>query len=306
MRNVKTATAAVIIASTLCGAPAFAESKSIAFSPIAMNIPAMQGLSGAIEHFSEEASVDYISLDPKFDPALQAQQLSQLIETGRVDGAWSIVIRAGALRGVVNTAIDKGVALVVSGRPVDYGFDGPQPGIAFSDVNYEQYGNNLGAELGNCIVENLDGTAKILFFGDSSGTVAAQITDDAAKAALARIAPNAEIVATSLSLERLESQQTAAQMIQSNPDANAVYGANDENALGALSAFNAAGKDLPCIVSGGGSDEALGEVESGRIYAVAGFDFEGDAHQNFNTLLQMIDDPTVDGPILEIPIKVTK
>ena len=304
MINSKTATA--IFALAVAGAPALAEDHTIAFSPIAMDIPAMQGLSGAIEHFAEDASLNYISLDPKFDPALQAQQLSQVIETGRVDGAWAISIRAAALRGTVQSAINKQVALVVSGRPADYGFEGPQPGIAFSDINYDEYGANLGGELANCINENLGGEAKILFFGDASGTKAAELTDNAAKNAIAAIAPNAEIVMQAISLERLESQQKAAQMIQSNPDATAVYGANDENALGALFAFRAAGKDLPCLVSGGGSDEVIEAVEAGEIYAAAGFDFRGDAHQNFTTLQAMMADPTQEGPILEIPIMVTK
>lgn len=285
---------------------ACASEKSIAFSPIALDVPAMQGLSGAIAHFTEDAGLGYMTLDPKFDPSQQAQQLSQVIQTGRVQGAWAIAIRTAALRGVLNAAVDKGVALVVSGRPGDYGFDGPVPGVAFSEINYENYGGNLGTELGNCINEKLGGKAKILFFGDSSDTKAAELTDTAAKKAIAAIAPDAEIVAEAISLERLASQQKAAQMIQSNPDATAVYGANDENALGAVFAFKSAGKELPCVVSGGGSAEVLDAVKSGDIYAAAGFDFAGDAHQNFSTLLAMMEDPATPGPILEIPIKVTK
>ncbi|SLN60231.1 D-ribose-binding periplasmic protein precursor [Aquimixticola soesokkakensis] len=308
-RLMKTCTACVALIAAIAatpGAQAADPAKSIAFSPIALDIPAMQGLSGAVEHFAQDAGIGFVSLDPKFDPGQQAQQLSQVIETGKVQGAWSIVIRAAALRGVVKTAIDKNVALVVSGRPADYGLDGPQPGIAFSDINYEDYGASLADQLAQCITEKLDGSAQVLFFGDSSGTKAAELTDNAAKAALASGAPQASIVATAISLERLESQQKAAQMLQSKPDATAVYAANDENAMGAITAFRAAGKDLPCVVSGGGGAEALEAVSSGDLYAVAGFDFEGDAHQNFETLVSMMEDPTTAGPILEIPIKVTK
>jgi len=285
---------------------ATAQDKTIAFSPLSLDIPAMQGLSGAVGHFAEEAGVGYMALDPKFDASTQAQQLAQVIETGRVNGAWAITVGAPALRGVLQTAIQRGVPMVVSGRPQNYGLDGAQPGIAFSDIDYEAYGSAIGRELGNCIVEKFGGEGRVFFFGDTSGTEAAKITDDFGKAGLAEVAPNAKIIAENLSKERLESQQKVSQMLQAHADANAVYASNDENAMGALIAFETAGLPTPCIVSGGGSDEVLGQIEQGKIYAAAGFDFAGDAHQNFETLLSMMDDPTTLGPILSIPIKLTK
>lgn len=285
---------------------AMAQEKTMAFSPLSLDVPAMQGLSGALSHFAEDAAIGYMVLDPKFDATTQAQQLSQVIETGRVNGAWAITIGAPALRNVVQRAVESGIPMVVSGRPADYGLDAAQPGIAFSDIDYEVYGTAIGQELGNCIAENLDGNGKVFFFGDTSGTEAAKITDDFGKQGLAAAAPNATIVAENLSTARLESQQKVSQMLLAHADANAVYASNDENAMGAMLAFEAAGLPTPCIVSGGGSDEVLGFVEAGKIYAAAGFDFQGDAYQNFQTLLAMMDNPTELGPILSIPIKLTK
>lgn len=298
--------AALSCTALMSASTSLAEERTIAFSPLSLDIPAFQGLSGALGGMSEGAGVGYMELDPKFDPATQAQQLSQLIETGRIQGAWSIVIAAPALRATVQAAVNNDVAMVVSGRPHEYGFDGQLPGIAFSEINYEQYGTNIGNELGLCINEKMNGEANIIFFGDSAGTEAAKITDNFAKDALVATASGANIVVENISQERLESQQKTSQMLLSNPDANAVYASNDENAMGAIAAFADAGKELPCIVSGGGSDEVLENVESGVIYAAAGFDFVADATQNFDTLLAMMEDPTQLGPILDIPIKITK
>lgn len=295
---------ATVSLSTLGGA--MAQDKTMAFSPLSLDIPAMQGLSGALNHFADEAGIGYMALDPKFDANTQAQQLAQVIETGRVNGAWAITIGAPALRGVLQRAIESGIPMVVSGRPADYGFEEAQPGIAFSDIDYEAYGTTIGRELGNCIAEKLDGNGKVFFLGDTSGNEAAGITDNFGKEGLKFAAPNAVIVAENLAKERLESQQKVSQMLLAHGDANAVYASNDENAMGALQAFEAAGLPPPCIVSGGGSDEVLGFVESGKIYASAGFDFQGDAHQNFQTLLAMMDNPADLGPILSIPIKLTK
>lgn len=299
-------TASAVVALTMTAAVAQAQDKTIAFSPLSLEIPAMQGLSGAIEHFTREDGIGYIALDPHFDPAQQGQQLAQVIETGRVQGAWAIAVRAAALRNTVNTAVDKGVAMVVSGAPSDYGFDGPLPGIAFSQVNYVTYGASIGTELGNCINEKLGGEGRILFFGDTSATASGQQADVAAKEAIATVAPTATIVGENLSSDRLESQQKIAQMLQSMRDANAVYASNDENAMGALAAFKAAGMDTPCIVSGGGAEEVVGEIEKGNIYAASGFDFKGDAFQNYTALKAMMEDPTKVGPLLEIPVLVTK
>lgn len=286
--------------------PVLAQDKTMAFSPLSLDIPAMQGLSGALGHFAEEAGIGYMTLDPKFDANTQAQQLSQVIETGRVSGAWAITIGAPALRGVIQRAVESGIPMVVSGRPGDYGFTEALPGIAFSDIDYEAYGTTIGRELGNCIAERLAGQGRVFFLGDTSGNEAAGITDSFGRKGLETAAPNAVIVAENLAKERLESQQKVSQMLLAHGDANAVYASNDENAMGALQAFEAAGLPTPCIVSGGGSDEVLGFVESGRIYAAAGFDFAGDAYQNFQTLLAMMETPAALGPILSIPIKLTK
>ena len=92
--------------------------------------------------------------------------------------------------------------------------------------------------------------------------------------------------------------------LQGNPDANAVLAINDEAALGAIGAFAAAGKELPCIVEAGGNDEVLKAVESGKIYASVALQFEDDMKQSFDTLTEMIADPTKVGEQLVVPQKV--
>ncbi|WP_161712546.1 sugar ABC transporter substrate-binding protein [Allorhizobium undicola] len=305
MKNlVKTAMSAAL--TVMVSTSAFAQGQSLVFSPFSLDIPAMKDLSSAIEHFSQEAGISYSSLDPKADPARQAQQLSQVIETGKVTGAWALAIRTSALRGVLQSAMKKRVAMVVSGRPEAYGMNGPQPGIAFSDINYSVYGGTLGAELAKCINEKSGGQAKVLFFGDSAANKAAELTDKAATTALANDAPKTQIVAKTDSRDRAESQQKTAQMLQANPDATAVYASNDENALGALKAFEVAGKKPVCVVAGGGAQEVRDGLKAGRIFAIVGFDFQGDAAQNFKTLQTLMQDPALPGPMLEIPVKVTK
>ena len=62
--------------------------------------------------------------------------------------------------------------------------------------------------------------------------------------------------------------------------------ANDEGALGALGAFDAAGKKLPCLAEFGGNDEVLADVKEGKIYASVALQFAADMTQSFDTLVE--------------------
>jgi len=123
---------------------------------------------------------------------------------------------------------------------------------------------------------------------------------DALKAA----APNAKIVSTIVTSDRAKAQTDVGSALQGNPNANAVLATNDEAALGALGAFAAAGKKAPCVVEGGGNDEVLKAVKDGKIYASVALQFEADMVQSFDTLTQMIADPTKTGLQLTVPQKV--
>src|SRR5215216_1185876 len=84
--------------------------------------------------------------------------------------------------------------------------------------------------------------------------------------------PNMEIVASQTgNFVRTEGQEVMEQLIQSNPDINAVYAENDEMALGAVQALKDAGKDPGKdvkIVSIDGTRQAVQAIITGDINAV--------------------------------------
>jgi galactofuranose transport system substrate-binding protein len=84
--------------------------------------------------------------------------------------------------------------------------------------------------------------------------------------------PNMEIVASQTgNFVRTEGQEVMEQLIQSNPDINAVYAENDEMALGAVQALKDAGKDPGKdvkIVSIDGTRQAVQAIINGDINAV--------------------------------------
>ncbi|MDZ7906557.1 MAG: substrate-binding domain-containing protein [Cypionkella sp.] len=250
--------------------------------------------------WQQKNGVAYQVLDPKFDPVMQSQQLQTLIETRRINGAWAIVIAEPPMVPAIEAAIRNEVALVVSGRPAFYGFDGPQPGIAFSAIDYSELGGALGGKLAECLNERAVG-GKVFEFIET-GANAELIREFGIQTLTSNSKAEIEIVNQTDVRDPVQAQQQVLAALQANPDIAGVYALNDEQTLGAVTAFESAGIDVPCIVTSGGGDEVKRFHEEGKVYSYVGFDFAGDAIQNFQTLLKMMDNPTEPGPILNIPL----
>jgi len=281
-------------------------SKTIAFSPIGLAIPAMKGLSEGVTGYGKSKGYDVIVQDPNMDPQKQVTDLTSVIESGRVDGAWAIMIAPPAAAPLVQRALDKDVPLILNGTHTDYGVYGLEAGISFSTIDYETQGTAMGEELGNCINEKLDGKAEVLYIESPAGTAGKAEQDKAIKAALAATAPDAEIVSTVIVSDRAKAQTDVGAALQGNPGINAVMGQNDEGSLGALGAYASAGKELPCLTETGGNDEVLAAVKDGKIYASVALQFQADMAQSFDALVAMIDDPTATGVQLTVPQEVVK
>lgn len=281
-------------------------SKTIVFSPLGLQIPAMKQLSEGVKAYGTEKGYQVTIQDPKLDPQKQVTDLQTAIESGSAAGAWTIAIAPPSMTALVQVARDKKVPMILNGTPKDYGLDGLVPGVSFSTIDYEAQGKASGEELGNCINERHGGNAKVLFAESAPGTAGKEALEGAVKKALAEKAPGAEIVTTISLTDRTKAQTDIGAALQGNPDITAVYGQNDEGALGTIGAFKAAGKDLPCITEGGGNEETLKAVKDGQIYAVVALNFKGDMAQSFDALTKMIDDPTATGVQLTVPQEVVK
>ena len=280
--------------------------QTIVFSPLGLKIPAMQQLSEGVKHYGEEKGYEVIIQDPNMDPQKQITDLQSVIETGKADGVWAIMVAPETGSALVKAAQEKGVPMLLNGVPEAYGLSGMQPGLTFDTIDYVAQGKALGEELGNCINEKLDGKAEVIFEENPPGVAGKEELEGAAKEALTATAPDAEIVTTVVVKDRAQAQTDIGSALQGNPDVAAVLGNNDEGALGALGAFKAAGKELTCLTEAGGNEETLGLAKSGDIYAVIALQFEADMVQSFDTLATMIDDPKAEGQQLTVPQEVVK
>lgn len=278
--------------------------KTLVFSPIGLQVPAMKGLSEGVQGYGGSQGWEVIVQDPSLDPTKQVQQVTEVLDSGRAGAAWIIAIAPPSMSDVLRKAQDKGIPVLINGVPADYGFDGAQPGISFDTIDYAAGGTALGEQLGKCINEKMGGTANVIYGESAAGTAGKKESDDSFVAALKKAAPDAKIVQNWTISDRAASQTDVGNILQGNPDVNAVASANDEGALGAIGAFKAAGKELPCIAEFGGNDEVLALVKDGTIFASVALQFGDDMTQSFDTLVAMQADPTAEGPLLTVPQKV--
>jgi ABC-type sugar transport system substrate-binding protein len=280
--------------------------KTIAFSPLALKIPAMKGLSEGVTGYGKSKGYDVIVQDPNLDPQKQVTDLTSLISSGRVSGAWAIIVAPSSATALVKQAQAKKIPLLLNGVPKDYGLSGPQAGLTFDTIDYAAQGTAIGEELGNCINEKLGGQAEVILGEAAPGTAGKADLEKAQADALKATAPGAKVVSTVTISDRTAAQTDIGNALQGNPNAKAVLGLNDEGALGAVGAYAAAGKKLSCVTEAGGNDEVLKAVKDGKIYASVALQFDADMAQSFDTLVTMMGDPTAEGAQLTVPQKVIK
>lgn len=297
---------AAIAGTTLVSAPVAqaADKDTIAFSPIALAIPALKGLSEGVKGVGAQMGYNTLILDPNFDAVKQAQQLNAVITSGKIDAAWVIAVKPSALAKTAVLAQRKRVPLVLNGVPKDYGFRGPQRGLSFARIDYNKVGAAMGVTAGQCANDKLGGKAEAFFLTSQAGTAGREEQDAATKRWLAQTAPGVTIVQTIEVKDRAGAQKDIAAALQAHPNVKVVTGGNDEGALGAISAFQGAGKSLPCLTENGGNEEVLAAVKAGKIYAAAALQFEADLMQTFAELGRLLKTPTAFGKLMSVPVKV--
>jgi ABC-type sugar transport system substrate-binding protein len=278
--------------------------KTLVFSPLSLAPPALKGLSVGVKGYAGSKGWETIVQDPNFDPTKQTTDLNAVLDSGRAGAAWVIAVAPKSMGDTLKSAQAKGIPMLVNGKPEEYGYDGPQPGITFDYIDYAAGGQSLGDQLGKCLVAKTGGKGQVLFAVSSPGQAGKDEFEKAATDALKAAAPDATIVQTVVVSDRAKGQIAIGNALQGHPDLNAVMSSTDEGALGAIGAFNAAGKDLPCVTDFGGNDEVLAAVKAGTIYASVALQFAADMTQSFDTLEKMQADPTANGLVLTVPQKI--
>lgn len=277
--------------------------KTLVFSPLTLQAPALKQLSVGVQAYAKAQGWKVTVQDPNFDPTKQAQDLASVISSKAAGAAWVIAVAPDTMGATLKAAQAKGVPILINGTPQEFGYDGPQPGITFDYQDYAANGKAVGEQLGKCLTEKNGGKGDVLFSVSSPGQAGKAEFEKAAQDALKAAAPGASIVQQVVVKDRAAGQTDIGNALQGHPDLVGVMSTTDEGSLGAMGAFDAAGKKLLCNVDFGGNDEVLADVKAGKIYASVALQFADDMKQSFDTLVKMYADPTANGEVLVVPQK---
>ncbi|CAN5560961.1 ABC transporter substrate-binding protein [soil metagenome] len=219
----------------------------------------------SIEQTAEELGVgELLTTNANSDLATQVSDIQDLLAQG-VDLLIVAPLNSEGLEPALNQAKDQGVPVITIDRELT---STPcEDFVTFIGSDFLDQGERAADQM----IEATGGEATIAILVGSPGNLVTTARTDGFVQSVDEL-DGMEIVAQQTgNFTREGGQEVTAQLIQANPDINAIYAENDEMALGALQALRDAGK-IPgedvMIVSIDGTQEAVQAVVDGEIYAV--------------------------------------
>lgn len=218
----------------------------------------------SIRDAAEEAGSELVVTNANNELPKQINDIQDMLNQG-IEILVVAPVNSDGLDPALNAAKDQGVPVVTIDRKVNNEFC--EDFLTFLGSDFYEQGERAADALADV---NSEANVAILL-GPSGNNV----TDGRANGFKDRVAeehPDITIVAEqTANASRSEGQEVTAQLLQSNPDIDAVYAFNDESGLGAMTAISEAGlapgEDV-AIVSVDGTRNAVEEIVNGNYNAV--------------------------------------
>lgn len=209
---------------------------------------------GAVQK-ANELGYELIVLDSQNDPSKELGNVEDLLVKG-VDVLLINPTDSDAVVSSVRAANRSKIPVVTLDRAANGG----------KVVSHVASDNVLGVEVaGNYIVEKLGGKGKVVELEGIPGTTAARDRGEGFNKA---IAGKLEVVAKqSADFDRTKGLTVMENILQAQPEINAVFAHNDEMALGALKAIEASGRKNIVVVGFDATDDAVAAVKDGKLSA---------------------------------------
>lgn len=218
------------------------------------NNPFFVTLKEGAEAKAKELGHDLIVLDSQDNPAKELGNVEDLLVKG-VDVLLINPTDSDAVVSSVKAANRSKIPVVTLDRAANGG----------NVVSHVASDNVLGGEMaGNFIVEKLGGKGKVVELeGIPSTTAARDRGTGFNKAAAGKL----EVVAKQAAdFDRTKGLNVMENILQAQPEIQAVFAHNDEMALGALKAIEASGRDI-FVVGFDATDDAVAAVKEGKLAA---------------------------------------
>jgi ribose transport system substrate-binding protein len=246
---------ALLTAALLCGAAAAGEKYRVSIIAKAMDSEWWQTVKGGAERFAREnPDMELVVLAP--DREINVQQQIQIIEDQITNGVSSLVIAPCGAKEVIPT-LDKAAAEKIPVVIFDTDADWPKKEAYVGSKNYDG-----GVLAGEYIVKNLPDGGEV---GLITGVMGHQTHIDRVQGAIDQIKKNPKIKIVSqqpANSERALGMTVMENMLTTFPDLDFLFATNDEMALGASQAAQAAGSKVK-IIGFDGTTEARKAIKDG-------------------------------------------
>lgn len=209
---------------------------------------------GAVEK-AKQLGYDIVVLDSQNDPSKELGNVEDLL----VKGVDVLLINPTDSDAVVSSvkAANRSKVPVIT---LDRGSNGGQVAAHIASDNVAG-----GKMAGDFIVEKLNGKGKVIELEGIPGTTAARDRgkgfNDAANGKLDIVARQAA------DFDRTKGLTVTENILQAQPEVNAIFAHNDEMALGAVRALEAAGKKDVLVVGFDATEDAVKAVKDGKMAA---------------------------------------
>lgn len=225
---------------------------TIGFSISTLNNPFFVTLSEGAEAKASELGASLSVVDAQDDASKQASDVEDLIQQG-VDMILINPVDSEAVASAVESANNANIPVITVDRSAEGGevvshiaSDNTAGGEMAGEYLLSLVGDNAQvAEL-----EGVPGSSAARERGEGFNKVATESLDVVAK--------------QTANFNRAEGLSVMENILQANPDVTGVFAHNDEMALGALEAIEAAGKEV-AVVGFDATNDAVAAVEEGRL-----------------------------------------
>jgi ribose transport system substrate-binding protein len=247
------AVAATVFVSSVSSAMA---KDTLALVVSTLNNPFFVTLKEGAEAKAAELGYDILVLDSQNDPAKELAAVEDVL-TKNISLLMINPTDSDAVRSAIRAANRKDVPVVTLDR-------GASSGQVVSHVASDNVQG--GAMAGDLIAETLGGTGNVVELEGVPGTSAARDRGEGFNAAIAS-APGITVVARQAAdFDRTKGLHVMENILQAQSDVSAVFAHNDEMALGAIKAIEAANRDI-IVVGFDGTGDAVTAVGEGSMLA---------------------------------------
>lgn len=205
---------------------------------------------------ADELGATLIVLDSKDDSAVEMTNVEDLLVQG-IDILMINPTDSSAVVSSVEAANEAGIPVVT----LDRSADGGEVATHIASDNYAG-----GVMAGEYIIELLGGEGLVVELEGTLGASATIERGEGFNAAIDAVEDVEVIAAQTANFARADGMSVMEDILQAQPEIDAVFAHNDEMALGALEAISASGRDI-LIVGFDATDDALAAVAAGEMAA---------------------------------------